>query len=233
MTPESWGGLELLLGHTGVAGAVLKATFATSVIVIALAVERTLALYRFRRDLRVVDGPVLSLAREGDFAGARKRCDELHSAVGGVFAAGLDRALGKVKGHPASALLREQKRALGQIRSGVWVLGTAGAMMPFVGLFGTVIGVMGSFQAIGEAGSGGFPIVSEGISEALVATAGGLFVALEAVLLYNMLQNAIARTGRDVALLVDEVIEILEAEAAPPQGGLKVAEPEGSHARSA
>src|SRR5262245_7254214 len=142
---SSLGGIDTLLTHTGVAGAVLKATFATSVLVVALAVERTIALVRFRRDLRVVGGPGPGLAREGDVAGARKRCEELHTAVGGVFTAGLDRALGRVRGHPSTALLREQKRAIGQLRSFVWILGTAGAMMPFVGLFGTVIGVMGSF----------------------------------------------------------------------------------------
>ena len=221
------GGIDALLSHTGVAGAVLQATFVTSVLIVALAIERMVALWRFRRDLRVVEGPVLSLAREGDIAGARKRCEELRTVVGAVFAAGFDRALGKVRGQPASALVREQKRALGQLRSLVWILGTAGAMMPFVGLFGTVIGVMGSFAAIGESGTGGFPVVSAGISEALVATAAGLFVALEAVLFYNFLQNAIARTGRDMGLLVDEVIELLLA--SPPR-----LEPvEGGHARSA
>ena len=221
------GGFDALMSHTGVAGAVLQATFVTSVLVVALAIERVVALWRFRRDLRVVEGPVLNLARDGDIAGARKRCEELRTVVGSVFVAGFDRALGKVRGQPASALIREQKRALGQLRSLVWVLGTTGAMMPFVGLFGTVIGVMGSFAAIGESGTGGFPVVSAGISEALVATAGGLFVALEAVLAYNFLQNAITRTGRDMGLLVDEVIELLAA--GPPR-----LEPvEGGHARSA
>jgi biopolymer transport protein ExbB len=228
---SSMGGFDALLAHTGVAGAVLKATFATSVLVVALAAERTVALWRFRRDLKVVDGPVLALAREGDIAGARKRCEELRTAVGAVFVAGFDRALGKVRGQAPAALVREQKRALGQLRSFVWVLGTAGAMMPFVGLFGTVIGVMGSFAAIGESGTGGFPVVSAGISEALVATAGGLFVALEAVLVYNFLQNAIARTGRDLGLVVDEVIELMAA--SPPSSSPRLEPVEGGHARSA
>src|SRR6185503_12307619 len=217
------GGLDALLSHTGVAGAVLQATFVASVLVVALGLERIVALWRFRRDLRVIEGPVLSLAR--------KRCEELGTAVGSVFVAGFDRALGRVRGTPPSALIREQKRAVGQLRSWVWVLGTAGAMMPFVGLFGTVIGVMGSFHAIGESGTGGFPVVSAGISEALVATASGLFVALEAVLIYNFLQNAIVRTGRDIGLLVDEVIELLVA--MPPSAPARLEPVEGGHARSA
>src|SRR5678810_138197 len=108
------GGLDALLSHTGVAGAVLQATFVASVLVVALGLERIVALWRFRRDLRVIEGPVLSLAREGDIAGARKRCEELGTAVGAVFVAGFDRALGRVRGMPPSCLLREQKRAVGQ-----------------------------------------------------------------------------------------------------------------------
>jgi biopolymer transport protein ExbB/TolQ len=180
----------------------------------------------------VIEGPVLSLAREGDIAGARKRCEELGTAVGAVFVAGL--RSGARTGEGTSRRRRSfasRSARLGQLRSWVWLLGTAGAMMPFVGLFGTVIGVMGSFHAIGESGTGGFPIVSAGISEALVATASGLFVALEAVLVYNFLQNAIVRTGRDIGLLVDEVIELLAVMA--PTAPARLEPVEGGHARSA
>ena len=59
----------------------------------------------------------------------------------------------------------------------------------------------------------------------------GLFVALEAVLLYNFLQNAIVRTGRDIGLLVDEVIELLAA--MPPAAPARLEPVEGGHARSA
>jgi diguanylate cyclase (GGDEF)-like protein len=85
--------------------------------------------------------------------------------------AGLDRALGAVRGEPGRAMARETKRVGGLLKARTWMLATAGALMPFVGLFGTVIGVMASFQAIGESGQGGFAVVSVGISQALVATA--------------------------------------------------------------
>ena len=67
------------------------------------------------------------------------------------------------------------------MKARLWILATAGALMPFVGLFGTVLGVMSSFEAIGETGQGGFAVVSVGISQALVATAVGIAVALEGV----------------------------------------------------
>jgi biopolymer transport protein ExbB/biopolymer transport protein TolQ len=64
-------------------------------------------------------------------------------------------------------------------------LATLGNISPFVGLFGTVIGIMRSFEAISRTGSGGLASVSAGIAEALVATAAGLFVAIPAVVAYN------------------------------------------------
>lgn len=64
-------------------------------------------------------------------------------------------------------------------------LATLGNISPFVGLFGTVIGIMRSFEAISRTGSGGLASVSAGIAEALVATAAGLFVAIPAVTAYN------------------------------------------------
>lgn len=64
-------------------------------------------------------------------------------------------------------------------------LGTTGAVTPFIGLFGTVWGVMDAFSGIGAKGSANIAVVAPGISEALIATAGGLFAAIPAVIAYN------------------------------------------------
>ena len=73
-----------------------------------------------------------------------------------------------------------------ELRRYVWVLGTAGASAPFIGLFGTVVGILGSFQSMAIMGTGGFSVVAAGISEALVATAAGLAVAITSVIIYNV-----------------------------------------------
>lgn len=182
---------------------------ASSVVIVAIALERLLVLVRARAGLRRVDDRVVEAARQGNFDEARRLCDGVPSPVREVFSAGLDRALGRVRGEPSMAMAREQKRALGHFKTMVWTLGTAGALMPFVGLLGTVLGVMSSFRAIGESGQGGFAVVSAGISQALIATAVGLFVALEAVVAFNLLQNVGARLARDLALLVDEMNELI------------------------
>ena len=65
------------------------------------------------------------------------------------------------------------------------VLGTLGNIAPFIGLFGTVVGIIKAFQDLALSGTGGPTVVAKGIAEALVATAGGLAVAIPAVIIYN------------------------------------------------
>lgn len=181
----------------------------TSVFIVALALERLFMLFRVRRSIRAGQRAVIA-ARNGTLADARKACDDMGGPVREVLGAGLDRALGRTRGEPAMAMAREQKRLVGAMKAWVWMLGTAGALMPFVGLFGTVLGVMSSFRAIGDSGQGGFAVVSAGISQALIATAFGLAVALEAVILFNLLQNVILKLSRDLGILVDELLELIQ-----------------------
>jgi biopolymer transport protein ExbB len=207
MPPSSF--VDLLLEHLREDPLMILMALA-SILIVAVALERLLALVRARSSIKRMDERVLEAARKGNFEEARRLCDGVPSPYREVLSSGLDRALGRVKGEPSMAMSREQKRAIGSLKTMVWTLGTAGALMPFVGLLGTVVGVMSSFRAIGESGQGGFGVVSAGISQALIATAVGLFVALEAVVLFNILQNAGARVARDLSLLVDEMNELIQ-----------------------
>ncbi|MEQ9322290.1 MAG: MotA/TolQ/ExbB proton channel family protein, partial [Polyangiaceae bacterium] len=80
---------------------------------------------------------------------------------------------------------------------------------PFVGLLGTVVGIIGAFQGIASSGSGGLGAVSAGIAEALIETAFGLMVAIPAVLFFNYLSARVARLelqlGRSVGELLDDM----------------------------
>ncbi len=80
-----------------------------------------------------------------------------------------------------------------RLERGLSLLATTGSSAPFIGLFGTVIGIMNAFRDIGASGSASLAIVAPGIAEALVATAAGLFAAIPAVVGYNY---ASARIGR-------------------------------------
>lgn len=71
------------------------------------------------------------------------------------------------------------------------ILGTLGNIAPFIGLFGTVVGIIKAFRDLAMAGGGGPSVVAKGIAEALVATAAGLLVAIPAVIIYNYFQRRV------------------------------------------
>jgi len=84
-----------------------------------------------------------------------------------------------------SALRDSMSETLIQLKKGLGVLATIGSCAPFIGLFGTVVGIINAFQSIAATGSGGMSVVSGGIAEALVSTALGIFVAIPAVVAFN------------------------------------------------
>ena len=97
-----------------------------------------------------------------------------------------------------------QKEAVGlELRRGMGVLASVGSVAPFVGLLGTVVGIITAFQGIATTGSGGLGAVSAGIAEALIETALGLCVAIPAVLLVLALGLSGVRLGLERLLCVD------------------------------
>ncbi len=84
-----------------------------------------------------------------------------------------------------SALRDSMSETLIHLRGGLGFLATTGSTAPFIGLFGTVVGIINAFRSIAATGSGGMSVVSGGIAEALVSTALGIFVAIPAVVGFN------------------------------------------------
>lgn len=91
------------------------------------------------------------------------------------------------------------------------ILATTGTVTPFIGLFGTVWGIMNAFQGIGITGSASLAAVAPGISEALVATAAGLFAAIPAVIGYNVLLARARRLGGRIDRFVLQFASIAES----------------------
>ncbi|MDR9500626.1 MAG: protein TolQ [Desulfurivibrionaceae bacterium] len=89
-------------------------------------------------------------------------------------------------------------------------LATTGASTPFIGLFGTVWGIMVSFNEIGTQGSASLTVVAPGISEALVATAAGLAVAIPAVIFYNFFANKLTDVESDMANFSADLLNLVE-----------------------
>jgi biopolymer transport protein TolQ len=104
------------------------------------------------------------------------------------------------------ALLRATTVELAKLERHVPFLATTASIAPFIGLFGTVWGIMGSFHSIGAAGSAGLNVVAPGIAEALIATAAGLFAAIPAVYFYNLFTQ---RVKEFAAMMDDFSLEFL------------------------
>ena len=97
-----------------------------------------------------------------------------------------------------------------EVRRGMNVIATVGSIAPFVGLLGTVLGIIGAFQGIGAAGSSGIGPIMAGISEALVETAFGLLVAIPAVIAVNYLNARVSAIDTALARSSGELMDELE-----------------------
>lgn len=95
----------------------------------------------------------------------------------------------------------------------LWLLATVGSSAPYIGLFGTVWGVMHAFQALGDVQHATLSAVAPGISEALIATAIGLFAAIPAVIYYNRLSTRVDRLLGEYENFADGFLTILQRQA--------------------
>jgi biopolymer transport protein ExbB len=95
------------------------------------------------------------------------------------------------------------------MKRGIWMIGTVGSLAPFVGLFGTVIGIIRAFSVMADAGGGGFAVVASSLSEALIATAAGLGVAIVALLFFNYLNSSIAGINQVLARASERMVQAL------------------------
>lgn len=183
---------------------------------IAVVVERKLALFRARAQTRRFLRGVVAHLDEADYG---KAIEVAKAHDGSPFARVVRAVLtrlekGDDKRVAAVELARReadrQRESLSEdLRRGMGVLASVGSIAPFVGLLGTVVGIITAFQGIAATGSGGLGAVSAGIAEALVETALGLMVAIPSVLFFNQLNNQMngveAELGRRTGELLDEL----------------------------
>lgn len=182
---------------------------AFSVIAIAVAIERALAQWKFVTRARALGDAVTRCLTRGALEEGRSACERSPSPIADVFLVGYER-LGRAKPeHVATAVHRERLRVNQNLRSRLWMLGTIGATSPFVGLFGTVVGIMTAMSGFKADDEVKFSMVSGPISEALIVTAAGILVAVEAVILFNFFSQRANRIATEMKLLTDEFLELL------------------------
>jgi biopolymer transport protein TolQ len=108
------------------------------------------------------------------------------------------------------ALLRASNVEVNKLEKHITFLATTAAVTPFIGLFGTVWGIIGAFQGIADAGSTSLGVVAPGIAEALVTTAAGLAAAIPAVYFYNLLTQRVKELASDMDDFSLEFLNIVE-----------------------
>ena len=108
------------------------------------------------------------------------------------------------------AVRKAASQKINQLGSNLPFLATTGSAAPFIGLFGTVWGIMASFHDIGQRGSASLAVVAPGISEALVATAAGLAVAIPAVIFYNYFSNKLDEIDGEISNFSTDFLNLVE-----------------------
>ena len=150
-------------------------------------IEKIFTYRRFAQVSSELFNQVMACLEKGDLHQARENClktgSELVSTPLLVYL--------QLEESPKNPDTRAERKVFNthlHLRKYLWILATVSSSAPFIGLFGTVVGIIRSFDSIATAGKGGFSVVAAGISEALIATASGIFVAVIAVIFFNYFQ---------------------------------------------
>ena len=199
-------------------GGAMWLILAFSVLAVGVAVERVIAQFQFITRARALADTVGRCLSRGALSEGRSACERSPSPLADVFLVGYERH-GRVRPElVSSAVHRERQRVNGDLRTRLWILGTIGALAPFVGLAGTVIGIMDAMSGWEDTDNVKFSMISGPISDALIATAAGIVVAIEAVIFFNYFSQRSARIATELKLLTDEFLEqLLELPASAPE----------------
>jgi biopolymer transport protein ExbB/TolQ len=182
-----------------------------SVISITTMVERWVYFRRRSDDIDGLGEELLAFLERGDQSSAVERLKRSRSVEASVLARGL-RYLHASPEALQDAIDGQMLRERRELERGMTYLGTLGNNAPFIGLMGTVIGVIIAFQKLGGSqAAAGMGAVMGGIAEALVATGVGLFVALPAVVAYNIAQKAITDIDDNVTAISRDITALMKA----------------------
>ena len=218
--------LSELLGNVGIFGlAVMGCLAALSIYSVSLILSKQRRLRAAGRATQAFKPEFGKALRAGELQGAvdaaRQHKD---SHVAQVITAGIQEYHGAQQNDcdaatsrelVSDALDRSMVDALIEMRRGLGWLATIGSTAPFVGLFGTVVGIINAFRGIAATGSGGMAAVSGGIAEALVATALGIFVAIPAVVAFNHFTGQVERFQVEMDHASTELVNFLFKSARP------------------
>lgn len=181
----------------------------------AVIFERIWNYRKLGHDLRAFHLEALNALLRNDREALRRLCDRnVELPTSRILITALDRLAStdsRLRSKWVEAIERRRQLLNQELRRYLWILGTIASAAPFIGLFGTVVGILESFQQMAAKGAGGFTVVAAGISESLVATASGIVVAVIAVLAFNAFQTRWSALVLTVRIHTEEFIEILSS----------------------
>lgn len=204
---------------------------ATALGAVAIVLERVVALATAQRRSARFAEQLASLLERGDIDAAAELSQ---GAEQGYLGRVLHGALAAYRSCPkgdsdllfesvARALERLAQREVHRMKRGLGLLATIASIAPFLGLLGTVVGIVDSFMSMAETGSGGLAVVSAGIAEALSTTAIGLVIAIPAMAAYNALAEWTDSRAVDIAESSNELLDVLARHLRRPVGREPVA----------
>lgn len=179
-----------------------------SILAVSFMVERFLFYRRAKVDSTRLLSKIKMALENDNFQEAVTICERDRSAVSTVLRVGLLNY--KLPYHQLQELMtatREEERV--KLERYLGVLGTLGNSCPFIGLFGTVVGIIKAFHDLAASGSGGPTVVAAGIAEALVATAGGLLVAIPCVMVFNFFSRKVKTMDVEMEATAKRFLTIL------------------------
>lgn len=212
--------LTELWGHMGLfARMVVYVLLIMSLASIVVMAERLVSFLRSNRDSRKFASTLAGAIQKNGIDEAAKTKVGTPKSVGhlgrvlsaGLGAYSMTRTAGTTPDltieSVARALERQAQREQQNLKRGLNLLATVGSTAPFVGLLGTVVGIINAFQQMAATGSGGLATVSAGIAEALITTAFGLLVAIPAVMAYNYMQGWVDARMVDMTESSNELLD--------------------------
>ncbi|MGI9478589.1 MAG: protein TolQ [Hyphomicrobiaceae bacterium] len=218
--------LELFLEAHIVVQAVMVGLLLASVLCWAIVIEKSFAFRRARREADDFEGLFWSgQSLEELYAGLSR---ERNISMAALFVAAMrewkrsvesSRAFGGIQLRVEKVMDVTISREMERLERRLLFLATVGSTAPFVGLFGTVWGIMNSFQAIAVSKNTSLAVVAPGIAEALLATAIGLVAAIPAVIFYNKYSADAARLSQRLEAFADEFAAIVSRQIDSSSGG--------------
>ncbi|MCX5781591.1 MAG: MotA/TolQ/ExbB proton channel family protein [Elusimicrobia bacterium] len=200
---------KTLLQIISMGGIALYVLLFCSIISLAVILER-LVNYRKKSKLDKIEfmDEIKNEIQRGNIEKAIKICEKNDAPISYVVKAGI-RKFGHDEKAIQGAMDREIMVETVKLEQYISIVGTIGNTAVYIGLFGTVLGIIRSFHNISVIGSGGITVIIGGVAEALIATATGLFVAIPAVIFYNYFVRRVDNFVTDMEYCASEILDLI------------------------